>query len=182
MRNVALIIISLGLLILSACDKNSTELEDILVLSDGFEVLGNPTHAGWQIVPELTDFDGDTPLDGSVYSLKLMPGNDIEGTAIKTIDAEHGDGIFKFSVWAKMSADQPGGTGYIKFGVLRGDLLTQRSSIELVDTLWAQLEVIDTLSFEPNDQIYIGLSCGAGHTGDQWYSLFDAVRIEKIAE
>lgn len=182
MRKTAFITTGLLILTLIACEDNSTGPENVLVLSDSFERSGSPTTTGWQIVTDLYDFDIDTPEDGGYYSLMLLPGNDIEGTAVKTIEVEHGDGIYTFSVWGKMSTDQPENTAYIKFGVLSNEIPTQLTTFELSDTTWTQFTVTDTLAFETDDLIYIKLSCGAGQTGDQWYSLFDAVRLEKLNE
>ncbi len=180
MRYLAFNIILAVMLLPLGCDDNPTGPENVLVLSDGFERLGSPTYTGWQIAQDSIEFDIDTPVEGSVYSLMLRPGNDIAGTAEKFLDNEHGSGIYQFSVWAKMSSGQPSQTGYVQFGVFAGDVVTQAKSTPLTDTSWAWITITDTLTLGQDEQLYLKLSCGAGHTGDQWYSLFDAVRLEKI--
>jgi hypothetical protein len=177
------IIILSSVLLILACSEKATEPEDILVLSDSFERLGNATHVGWQIDPGLTDFSGDTPTEGNnIWSLKLLPGNTSEGFATKLLDVEHGDGIYSFSVWARMSSGQPAETGYIRYGVMHDGTVTQSTTFNLDDTLWAEYSVTDTLTFEAGDRIYIHLSCGSSAEPVEWYSLFDLVRIEKLVE
>ncbi len=181
MRKIDFVIISITMVIILAC-SSSTEPEDILVLSDSFERFGSPTYIGWQITPDSVDFDGDTPVEGSVHSILLRPGNDMEGSAEKFLDNEHGSGEYKFSVWAKMSSNQPDSTGYVQFGVFSGDIVTQLNTIVLTESEWEQLEITENLTLGSEDQLYIKLSCGAGQTGDTWYSLFDEVKIWKLAD
>ena len=171
----------IGLLAFVACNK-STEPENVLILTDSFERFGNPTVTGWQVNSDSSLFSGDTPEGGDIFSLRLFPGNTSEGTASKLITADHGDGVYRFSVWGKRSQDQPSHTGYVRFCVIRDNILTQSTQFELTDTAWTEYAVTDTLSFEPDDRIQIFLSCGYSEEPASWHSYFDLVTIEKLAE
>jgi len=172
----ALITICLTML---ACNKDSTSPDSRLILYDSFEIEGAGSYASWTIQEGLADFDNSTPDDGGVCSLKLTADGEIEGCAIKEIVADHGDGTYTFSIWAKMSAVQPESTGYVIFGVSDADGVIQEKTAFLTDTVWTQYTIVDTLTFTSGDYLYMKLSPGLPDSEDTWYSLFDVLRLEK---
>ena len=171
-------LLSLSLIII-ACNKESTAPDSTLILYDSFEVEGAGSYRNWTIEEGLTDFDNSTPADGGAVSLKLTADGDIEGCAVKEIVADHGDGIYEFSVWARMSANQPESTGYAIFGVSDDDGVIQEKTVMLTDTVWTCYTIVDTLTFEAGNYLYMKLSPGLPEGDNTWYSLFDVVRVEK---
>ena len=162
-----------------ACNKESTAPESTLILYDSFEIEGAGSYRNWTIEEGLAGFDNSTPPGGGACSLELTADGDIEGCAIKEIVADHGDGIYEFSIWAKMSAVQPEGTGYVVFGVSDDDGVIQEKTALLTDTAWTQYMIVDTLTFEAGNYLYMKLSPGLPEGDETWYSLFDVLRLEK---
>ncbi len=162
-----------------ACNKKSTAPENRLILYDSFETEGVGSYAGWTVQEGQADFDNSTPADGGSVSLMLIADGEIEGTAVKEIVADHGDGIYTFSIWGRMSTDQPEETGYITFGISDDDDVLQEKSVFLTDTTWTKYTLVDTLSFDAGQYLYMKLSPGLPEGDAVWYSLFDLLRLDK---
>ena len=176
----SMILATITFLIIAGC-KNSTAPEDMLVLSDSFEVNHVGSYTGWHIDPTLTDFSDDAPDGGGSWSLSLTPGNTSEGYAIKYLEPENGDGIYRMSIWVKRYGSA-GNYASIKFGKMEVDsTLTLKEEIPDPDSSWRNIIITDTLTFETGDRIYIKLSAGTSEV-ETWQSLFDLVRMEKLAE
>jgi hypothetical protein len=175
-----MILTAITFLIIAGC-KNSTDPEDMLVLSDSFEVNHVGSYSGWHIDPARADFSDDAPDGGGSWSLSLTPGNTSEGYAIKYLEPNHGDGIYRMSIWVKRYGT---GTNYasVKFGKMEADsTLTLKEEIPAPDSACRNVIITDTLAFESGDRIYIKLSAGTSEV-DTWQSLFDLVRMEKLAD
>jgi len=162
-----------------ACNKESTAPDSRLILYDSFEIEGTGSYRNWTIEEGLAGFNGSTPVDGGACSLQLTADGDIEGSAFKEIVADHGDGIYTFTIWARMSADQPDSTGYVIFGVSDNDGVIEEKTSILTDTAWTQYTIVDTLTFDAGNYLYMKLSPGLPEGEETWHSLFDVLRLEK---
>jgi hypothetical protein len=179
-----MILFMLSFLIL-ACVDNSTEPEDVLVLSDSFEISGIGSLAGWHYNPYHAALSDDAPEDGGSWSLALTPGTSAPGNAIKYLEPGNGDGIYRLTVWVKRIGTD-GNFASVRFGIMAADSSLDVAEQIMVTTLdtWVQAVETDTLAFVDGDRIYIELSAGLfdPQNDNTWQSRFDLVRLEKLAE
>ena len=166
------------LLAVTGCKKNSTGAEDIVIISDSFEIAGQPSHLGWQVDTDLTSGQDEAPPNGGQWSLRLDSGTPpFIGNAILDIYPNYGSGIYEFSVWVKTT-----GTATVTLGVLApDDQVSQGGTVTSQDTAWTQVVIVDTLTIGSGDQIFMELSSGSSDS-ESWYSLFDLARLVKKAE
>lgn len=152
-----------------------------LLVNGSFERFCCPSFLGWVVVnPGLTSPVPDAPEDGGCWSLRLT-ADWAPTTAIlrQKIEGVTDGDVLRLS--AQVRAEDPAGGGSI--GLLVGEVPWTNTGkwASTNDTLWTRLTLVDTLSMEPGDSVWVEIS--ALHTEIvPRVGLFDSVVLERVEQ
>ncbi len=127
-----------------------------------------------------TEFYRDAPLEGGTWSIKLntswFPVSDY---AITYITGFSGTNVFELRVWEKQLKNS--GAASIGFGKVSHGVRTWLKKLYDRDTatIWKQIKVIDTITTQNTDSIFIYLS-GGGCEICAGSTLFDLIELFTI--
>jgi len=176
-----LIILILSTLFFFQCDEDSITSPDIghnLIINPSFEENGNASLAGWIIAGDtLNQFTNDTPPNGgnwavTINSVWISP---LVNGIYTTVKLPPGTHIYRFTVWAKYQKV----TGSTNLLIVKPDTTIVRRTIQIIDTLWKQYSLIDTISADGSDSLRVVLS-GGGSQLLLGKSFFDLCTFELV--
>jgi hypothetical protein len=162
------IILSLIIFILSAlffyqCNEDSItspEIGENLITNPSFEENGNASLAGWIIAGDtLNQFTNEVPSGGgnwavTINSVWISP---LVNGIYTTVKLSPGTHIYRFTVFAKYQKVK----GNSNLLIVNRDTTIIRRSIQIVDTLWKQYSLIDTITAGGSDSLRVVLSGGS---------------------
>lgn len=178
---ISSIILILAILFFFQCEDDSItspEIEQNLIENPSFEEDGNASLKGWIIAGDtLNQFTNDTPPNGgnwavTINSVWISPLINGIYTTVKLSPGTH---IYRFTVWAKYQEV----TGSTNLLILKPDTTIIRRSIQIIDTLWKQYSLIDTISADGSDSLRVILS-GGGSQLLLGKSFFDLCTFELV--
>ena len=129
-----------------------------LVVNGSFERFCCPSFVGWTVFnPALTSPANDTPADGGCWSLRLTADWAPTTAILRQRIAGVADGdVLRLS--AQVRAEDPMGGGSIGLLVGKAPWTKTGKWASTNDTLWTGLSLVDTLSMEPGDSVWVEIS------------------------
>lgn len=171
MKRILLYNIVILLFILGGCkdDNPVNPGNNNIIFSSSFEINGNASFDGWNILNNDTinvTFANDVPSGGGTYSVTLENVNTIPVQLTRTAAISTGTNVYTLIVNSKYQ----GVGGSFSFGIKNQQA---RNITTITDSAWKQYTVVDTLTAVQGDSIIVILSGGVGELipGRTYYDL-----------
>ncbi len=187
-RNIYIAFIYFAIILIAGCSKTGNGVvnppQDNNLLTNGsFEADSSGSLQGWQIFYEDTayvNFSKDVPPYGGSFSVRLLNNWSFAGYISQSIVPQEGSRVYQLSASAKLV--DPGffeNWGTMRISVHRYGTEESNKSLNISDTSWISVSILDTLDIYPGDTLTVYLSGNKGQF-TQGYILFDLVKLEKV--
>ena len=152
----------------------------ILLTNSTFDVSGNPSLNGWTYgksdIDSQAQFEHDAPPSfAAQWSIALEPGWIPSTTFVTRSFTGLTSGIYKLSLWSKVSPAP--GVGH--FGIAVGKIPYFLGGTEVMDSVWTQHVLLDTLTLKFSDTVSIYLTGGSSEIA-AWKVLYNNISFQKL--
>jgi len=172
------------LLVAAGCSNSTTTTNGpfapILLTNSTFDAGGKPSLNGWTYGPSdidsIAQFENDAPPSSTAqWSVALEPGWIPSTTYVTRSFIGLTTGVYKLSLWSKISPAP--GVGHV--GIAVGKLPYFLGGTEVMDSVWTQHVLLDTLTLKYSDTVSIYLTGGSSEI-TAWKVLYNSISFQKL--
>lgn len=177
-----LLVIIVPLCFLSGCSDRflpSAPTESANLLTNGsFEYSNSPSLNGWYAEHADTmwlHFSRDVPSEGGSFSITVDAIWGPPISIVQSVSPPLGMNRYQLSAWSKVI----GVGGSLSLSIKKADTLIVRKLVRIVDTVWTNYVLFDTLLAESRDSLIVKLSGGFSQLRPG-KTFFDLCKLEKL--